>query len=190
MSKIKIGKDTVSKDALIRELLDKGEYWVDPDGKVYSGKKEFWYRYGKRVGNRINNAGYRTIMHRVRSEDGTEVRDLVLLEHRMVFIALKGPIPEGHQIDHVDCVKTNNHPDNLEAVTQQENMRRALANGLRKRNSRATGRKVKYTDATIRGLKEMVKVEGRTFTEVGKAVGIHGGNLAKLIRDYDARSAS
>ena len=45
--------------------------------------------------------------------------------HKLVFIAFNGAIPEGFEVDHKDGLKRNNAPDNLEAITHAENMRRA-----------------------------------------------------------------
>lgn len=46
---------------------------------------------------------------------------------RVVFVAAKGPIPEGREIDHLcrerDCI----NPAHLEAVTQIENNRRSMS---------------------------------------------------------------
>lgn len=47
--------------------------------------------------------------------------------HRVVWRYFNGDIPEGHIIDHKDEVRTNNHPDNLQAVTQSQNVRLSIA---------------------------------------------------------------
>jgi hypothetical protein len=49
----------------------------------------------------------------------------MLQAHRLVWTALNGPIPEGMTINHIDGKKTNNHPSNLEAVSQADNNRHA-----------------------------------------------------------------
>ena len=49
--------------------------------------------------------------------------------HRIVADAWLGPCPEGLEVDHKDFDKSNNKPDNLQYVTHQENMRRAVEAG-------------------------------------------------------------
>lgn len=47
------------------------------------------------------------------------------LAHRASYIVAVGPIPDGLQIDHLCRNRKCINPEHLEAVTQQENMRRA-----------------------------------------------------------------
>lgn len=46
--------------------------------------------------------------------------------HQLVARAFNGPQPEGTVVNHKDCDKTNNEPENLEYVTQAENVRHAI----------------------------------------------------------------
>ena len=49
--------------------------------------------------------------------------------HHLVAEAFIGPRPDGAEINHKDCDKTNNAVDNLEYVSRGENIAHALANG-------------------------------------------------------------
>jgi len=49
------------------------------------------------------------------------------LAHRYAYERHVGPIPDGLQIDHLCRVRCCVNPDHLEAVTQQENVRRGEA---------------------------------------------------------------
>lgn len=83
----------------------------------YMDGKLFWKikpRAKSNIGDRagtVNSNGYQVI--RV---NGKNYR-----EHRMVYVMLKGEIPQGAFIDHIDLVRTNNKIENLRIATQQQN---------------------------------------------------------------------
>lgn len=54
--------------------------------------------------------------------------------HRAVWLLLRGPIPDGLQLDHLCLVKECVNPAHLEPVTGPENMRRAAALRTRCKN--------------------------------------------------------
>ena len=56
----------------------------------------------------------------------------MVLAHRLAYEAAIGPIPGGLEIDHLCRVKLCVNPDHLEAVTHQENVRRAIADVCRR----------------------------------------------------------
>lgn len=70
----------------------------------------------------IGRGGYGQLTHR--DEDGR--RPVV---HRVVYQSLRGPIPEGLQLDHLCCVPRCANPEHLEPVTPQ-------VNTLRRRSTR------------------------------------------------------
>ena len=47
------------------------------------------------------------------------------LAHRVVYRWFRGRIPPNYVINHIDGNKRNNHPKNLEAITQAENVQHA-----------------------------------------------------------------
>jgi hypothetical protein len=58
------------------------------------------------------------------------------LAHRLIYEALRGPVPLGLQLDHKCRVRSCVNPDHLEPVTQLENIRRG--EGLSAKNRRKT----------------------------------------------------
>lgn len=52
--------------------------------------------------------------------------------HRLVYVAFIGPIPPELQINHINGIKTDNRPENLEVVDARENSNHALRTGLNK----------------------------------------------------------
>ena len=52
--------------------------------------------------------------------------------HNLVAKAFLGPCPQGHEVNHKDGNKANNHVDNLEYVTSSGNRQHSFHNGLNK----------------------------------------------------------
>ena len=50
--------------------------------------------------------------------------------HRLVFTYFKHEIPNKMAINHIDGDMSNNHIDNLECITQSQNIKHAYDNGL------------------------------------------------------------
>lgn len=67
------------------------------------------------VGARFVREGYGMVRKRPR----------VLLAHRLAYETARGPIPDGLELDHLCRVRACVNPAHLEAVTHEENMRRA-----------------------------------------------------------------
>lgn len=50
--------------------------------------------------------------------------------HIIVAAAFLGPVPEGHEVNHKNCIKYDNRAENLEYVTRSQNIQHAHDNGL------------------------------------------------------------
>ncbi len=46
-------------------------------------------------------------------------KDRAFLLHKIIYEATNGPVPDGHEIHHVDGNKANWSPDNLKAMNKQ-----------------------------------------------------------------------
>ena len=80
-----------------------------------------------RVG-RVSRTGYERV-----AVDGGKER----AAHRMIWEAVSGPIPDGLTINHINGIKHDNRPANLELATRSEQIAHAYRTGLRVGNGNA-----------------------------------------------------
>lgn len=66
------------------------------------------------------------------------VKDKKHRVHRLFYETCFGPVPKGLQLDHLCRNRWCCNPDHMEAVTQQENIRRGLTGKLNNHNARKT----------------------------------------------------
>lgn len=95
-----------------------GEIFKEYKGRQISNFGRTFNRWGEQVGvSPAKGNGYYYICREKKA--------------RIVYTLFKGPIPEGLVINHIDGVKTNDHIDNLEAVTYSQNNKHAYDTGLK-----------------------------------------------------------
>lgn len=116
--------------------------------------------YGDKEGNIYNELGYQLnpykhsdgyLQFKAYYGNGLTVPHYV---HRFIYEWFNGPIPEGYQINHINEFKTDNRLENLELVTQKENIQKRSYNKLNMEKAEA-----------IR--KEYAEVESMTFAKLG-----------------------
>jgi hypothetical protein len=105
---------------LIKSLLDSGKYSIDINTQeVYSKYKSGMLKQF------LTHDGYVYVTFTVNRKQKFKVKI-----HQLIAIALGWNIV-GFHINHKDGVKRNNHPNNLEVVTQSENEKHAYKLGLK-----------------------------------------------------------
>jgi len=103
---------TLHSETIIRKFID--EYKVTFEGNVV----------GKRGNLKpfANNCHMGYLKVKLYSDGGKSNKTFLL--HRLIWTYFNGDIPEGMQIDHIDGNHLNNHLDNLQVITQKENIRK------------------------------------------------------------------
>lgn len=99
----------------------KGEEWkpvIEHPSYIVSNKGRIKNKRGKFLKPHVHKSGYVI----------TVIDGKTLYLHKLVKESFCGETPCGMEIDHIDCNKLNNSLYNLEFVTHQENMQRAVDN--------------------------------------------------------------
>lgn len=100
--------------------------------------------------------------------------------HRLVAEAFIGPRPMGLQINHKNGVKSDNRLENLEYVTQSENMKHAFATGLQSNvGERHSG--AKLTEAKVKQIRSMLSLRFRQ-SEIAALMGVDPSAISHIKR--------
>lgn len=119
-------------------------YLVNRRGEVFS------LRSGRLISERFDKYGYL----RVNLYEGTKNHTVTI--HRLVakaFVPNPDNLPE---VNHIDGIKTNNDPSNLEWVTSSENQIHAFLIGLQKGNRGEDNPAARNTEGDVRIVCEML----------------------------------
>ena len=100
--------------------------------------------------------------------------------HILVMLTHKGPPPPGKQVNHLDGNKQNNHLWNLDYVTPSENMRHAIATGLRGGKTPAPKR-TKLTDRKVRAIRRRCAA-GQSQQSVARDFGVSVSTVGAVVR--------
>jgi hypothetical protein len=93
-------------DKYIEALLEDENYQVHSDGTILRLVGDFWVPV-----RQINRQGYLCIVYQTKR----------LQLHRIIYAKFVGPLNGRLVTNHKDGNTLNNHPENLELITQQEN---------------------------------------------------------------------
>lgn len=178
-----------NKERLLKELVDSGEMEVTEAGVVLRVTSKGKPLPHPRVSAVRQKSGYLTTWGQVRG-----VRLLVLI-HRLVWQVIHGDIPDDKEVNHINGVKSDNRPENLELVTKSGNMTHAHRTGLSKATEKLTEDLVvrmreKYASSDFKSVSKLATefgvskatarsvVRGKTWRWVGGPV--FSGNLLSL----------
>jgi hypothetical protein len=146
--------------------IEAGTFRVDADGSIWR-LKATWGRHGlrsispKRAECRLKN-GYLGLKFLI---DG---KQYLVLAHRLVWTSLRGAIPAGMDINHLNGDKTDNSPSNMELASRGDNHRHAYRTGLRGLPKSVRQPLSPEICAEARRLRET----GMSFSAIAKTLGI------------------
>lgn len=117
-----------------RTVMDCNAYEVSSLGRFRRRTSSGKYKAGHIVNPSTFKTGYSTI---------TLARKM-RLAHRVVAAAFLGPCPDGYQVNHKNGDKRDNRPENLEYVTNSDNLRHRyrVLGTLPTRGTRVAGSKL------------------------------------------------
>ncbi|GAC1512286.1 MAG: hypothetical protein NVS1B16_03650 [Pseudarthrobacter sp.] len=136
------------------------------------------------IGN-VRRAGAQTNLKPIRMKigyfkvspvlDGKNVQRYV---HRLVAEAFLGPCPFGHEVNHLDGVKTNNVLTNLEYVTHQKNMRHARDFDLTPVGSRCNRSHI--TESDVEAMRALFGA-GSTNKDLAERYGVARATVSQIV---------
>ena len=177
-------EDKMRPEQEILRYVREGTFEIDRAGRIWrlktrSGSNQAGYRQTHTPRKRAENkhsAGYFEIRMRI------ERRGVRAYAHRLVWENLYGPIPDELEINHKNGIKTDNRPENLEAVTRAENTRHAYKIGLRKAPTGIRCNRSKLTEKEVIAIRTRYAAGGVTQQQLGDEYGITNASISFIIK--------
>lgn len=103
--------------------------------------------------------------------------------HKWIALTYKGKKPEGMEINHIDGVKINNAPDNLEYCTKSENFIHAYENDLMERKRGSKNGMAKLTEKQVIAIRKHAKENGRYYgrKELAEKHGVSEAQIKDIV---------
>lgn len=96
--------------------------------------------------------------------------------HRLVYMAFVGPIPDGHEINHINGVRDDNRVENLSCITHADNVR--YSKEVLKANY-ATFGNAKLTEQDVRRIKRLL-AEGLSQIQIAPMFGVRKTTIGNI----------
>lgn len=132
---------------------------IDFDNGVVNNRKE-----------QLNSSGYYTV----------SLKHKRVSLHNVIAFMKYGEKAIGLVVNHIDGIKTNNNPDNLEVITQSKNLKHAFTIGLRK----DTGENhwcSKLNNEKVKEIKQLFN-DGMQLNKIAEVYGIDETTVSRAIK--------
>lgn len=134
-----------------------------------------WLTEPRRAEKRASN-GY----FMLRTNDKSVGCPLYVMAHRVIWAYLKGPIPDGMVVNHINSVRNDNRIENLEVVTQAGNLEHAkLAGRCRYAREKAVHR-CKLTDQDVREIRALLATDRYLQKEIADMFGVRPNQISRI----------
>ena len=160
-------------EEILHQLVVSGEWRIDDQGHIWKNLKRIEHQTGEYL-------QVRKMIHGIRLTTGA---------HRLVYYHFKGKIPPGMTINHLNGIKTDNRPENLEIATYSENLKHAFLLGL----ADETGQKnphAKLSDQQVDQIRTRYFQGGITQMDLAKEYGVAYQTISKIVRGNARKSQS
>lgn len=149
-------------------------YEADRDGNIWSVASN-WRGYGvRKLSQRDWKNGYLAVRLMLRPR-----KRHPYMVHKLVCLAFHGPKPKGKQCRHLDGVKTNNKPTNLQWGTPKENASDKRLHGTHRVGVQLSWTKLKPVD--VRGIRNLLD-EGKESVWIADLYDIHPSTVSQIKR--------
>lgn len=159
----------MANEKKLHELVKSGVWEIDSQGRIWNKDK------GKRA-ECGNGWGYLQVY---KETNGVRI---LTGAHRLVYHHFKGEIPCGMVINHINGIKNDNRPENLEAVTHSQNIQHAYRTGLNKALDGEGNPASKLTNKQVLEIREAYAIGGITQAQIAAKYGVSPVAISQIVR--------
>lgn len=163
-----------SKDHLIDQMVNDPEYDIRKDGTIWtnrpkSGPKAKNKIYPWRRTDRDNDKGYKIVTYK-----GTYFK-----AHRVIYRKFKGKLDSYKEINHLNSVRSDNRPENLELIEGTDNIQHMVDSGNSLKGENCPS--AVLTDDQVRQIRSLLSL-GWSQADIGKLFGVCRTRISDIKR--------
>lgn len=148
-------------------MLKQRGYYIGEDGHVRTCKKGV-------IASKLMRNGY----YMVAAQYDRKVH--YFMEHRVVWVWHNGAIPKGMVVNHKDYVRGNNKIENLELMTQKENIEYSRCHFNPPRGEKSS--KASLTNKQAEAVKALRNLCGWRINDIAPFVGVSPFTVTRIVR--------
>lgn len=150
---------------LFVEMLKERGYYIGSDNHIRSKK-------GSLASKLLRNGYYMTVRQ-------YNKKMYYFMEHRVIWVWHNGAIPKGYVINHKDYNRANNAIENLELMTQKENIAYSKCNKKPQRGEKSS--RANLTNKQADAIKTLALTCGWSTEKIEKITGVKAYNIRRIV---------